>query len=1156
METGISDIFVVNYPSIGAIRSIIIDGVQFWNATDVAKSLGYSNPRKTIRDHCPDAILHPIQTTGGIQQVKFIPESNLLRLISRSKMTGAAELEKWIYETAAKILHKSENVPPFNENSLNRRSPLSDSFLPLECQSFVPPFDSRSSLSNSNADAEIIDVQGTQILDSNVKDDENSLNRRSPLSDVMSPINFLHRIFHNADQNFFTYIWTRTNENQRKRTNSFKLSEIDSLLKIAQNLNQNQLNVSFSMGLLDHPLGTYQRAKSVDIIAIPCLWIDIDVANPVHGQSQKLVPSIEEAIQLLPKELPPSIIVNSGYGIHAYWIFSEMFKITSEFDRKRAKSMLERLQSIIRSNAGEYFIDPTADLSRMLRLPGTINWKSGNKNDAPVCKVIEASDKVFDLNEIELQLQPRLKEINPRQISKDQMDYLSSRNDSTTNLASNLDPAEKLFENCSFCRYCKDNIESLSHPDFVNFFPNLLQASDGREIAIELCRRRFSTNFDESKTQMHIDSLKQLKPITCERISTLYPQHCNSNSCIVHQLGKKSPCAILISPQVKRAINPDTVGEIFPNAPESIRDLKIPNGFSLKKTRIVDERGKIPKAIINTPVVISRVISYADNDKPAFYELTYLSREKWRTCIAKPNVISDAKSLVTTLPGEGILVSSKQSGAAGEFFNSFIEINQNAIPSIKMYQKLGWHGAEFILPSLNKGEYLIEDPMANEKIKRAGDREISIEILREISKYPFARLLVDANFAATLVEKVDCRNFLIDLIATSSSGKSMALQFANSMWGAQNWMANFNATTNAAEEFATARNSLPTNVNEWQMTDAKRREEIANQIVHRFSEGEGRARLNRDGTPKPTKSWHGILITTSEQELTAENAFQGVKTRTLEIRADTVIGYKNKHGKLILDQRLCKKILNKTKRNFGHLGAEFIEKLKEEFQNDMEFKDLLNESLTYFDFVMNLRNNEILTSYAEYIAVLACAHYRVDKYFLEKSDAEAMDSTLKFIDFLAKLLPTNEEISDIHRAKSSIIDWIQAYIGHFTPWNDYTEGNNQIDGIPQDFPKFKIAPKDPIYGFWLKDELYVNPSELKRVLAERGFSAQKIIKEWAMNGDIEVSADKKNLSIIKKDADGNPKRVIGLSFIHEFEIAENQENAPSNEDIPLEKIPF
>ena len=68
---------------------------------DIAKSLGYSNPRKAISDHCKkDGVTkrYIIDNLGRKQETSFISEGNVYRLIARSKMPQAEKFEKWVFD--------------------------------------------------------------------------------------------------------------------------------------------------------------------------------------------------------------------------------------------------------------------------------------------------------------------------------------------------------------------------------------------------------------------------------------------------------------------------------------------------------------------------------------------------------------------------------------------------------------------------------------------------------------------------------------------------------------------------------------------------------------------------------------------------------------------------------------------------------------------------------------------------------------------------------------------------------------------------------------------------------------------------------------------------------------------------------------------------
>jgi hypothetical protein len=73
------------------VRTVEIDGEIWFVASDVAKVLGYSNPRDAISRHCKEkgVVKHDIPTKSNVQSMTLINEPNIYRLISRSKIPSA-----------------------------------------------------------------------------------------------------------------------------------------------------------------------------------------------------------------------------------------------------------------------------------------------------------------------------------------------------------------------------------------------------------------------------------------------------------------------------------------------------------------------------------------------------------------------------------------------------------------------------------------------------------------------------------------------------------------------------------------------------------------------------------------------------------------------------------------------------------------------------------------------------------------------------------------------------------------------------------------------------------------------------------------------------------------------------------------------------------
>lgn len=93
-------------PEFGSVRTVEISGKTYFVATDIAKALGYSNPRDAIWRHCKGVVKHDgvSKTTNqhGItteQKVEFnvIPEGDIYRLVIKSQLPSADKFESWIF---------------------------------------------------------------------------------------------------------------------------------------------------------------------------------------------------------------------------------------------------------------------------------------------------------------------------------------------------------------------------------------------------------------------------------------------------------------------------------------------------------------------------------------------------------------------------------------------------------------------------------------------------------------------------------------------------------------------------------------------------------------------------------------------------------------------------------------------------------------------------------------------------------------------------------------------------------------------------------------------------------------------------------------------------------------------------------------------------
>jgi P4 family phage/plasmid primase-like protien len=132
------------------------------------------------------------------------------------------------------------------------------------------------------------------------------------------------------------------------------------------------------------------RGLERDSIGAGVLWVDLDsYANPIAGL-QAL-----EAFAPNGRPMPPSLIVNSGNGLHAYWLL-DRFYTDLEAIKARTKQLAIELNRYDPTESA----DSCYDLARILRLVQTYNVK---RPDQPLeCTLVHANPAaVYALEDFE-----------------------------------------------------------------------------------------------------------------------------------------------------------------------------------------------------------------------------------------------------------------------------------------------------------------------------------------------------------------------------------------------------------------------------------------------------------------------------------------------------------------------------------------------------------------------------------------------------------------------------------------------------------------------------------------------------------------------------------------------------------------------------------
>lgn len=90
----------------GEIRTLEEDGMILLCASDVAKALGYSKPNDAVARHCRATTKRSTPISGKMQEINFIPEGDVYRLVTHSKLPTAEKFESWVFDEVLPSIRK------------------------------------------------------------------------------------------------------------------------------------------------------------------------------------------------------------------------------------------------------------------------------------------------------------------------------------------------------------------------------------------------------------------------------------------------------------------------------------------------------------------------------------------------------------------------------------------------------------------------------------------------------------------------------------------------------------------------------------------------------------------------------------------------------------------------------------------------------------------------------------------------------------------------------------------------------------------------------------------------------------------------------------------------------------------------------------------
>lgn len=139
------------------------------------------------------------------------------------------------------------------------------------------------------------------------------------------------------------------------------------------------------------PLALIREAKFAKTVA--CFCADFDVG--IGAEKYALKAEAMAAINKLKKEFPFFVLVDTGGGYHVYW------RLQAPISAEEWLPLAQRLKRALQAAGVRADPTVTADLARVLRVPGTINRKTATPRP---CKFIELPGEMYSVDAFEAAL--------------------------------------------------------------------------------------------------------------------------------------------------------------------------------------------------------------------------------------------------------------------------------------------------------------------------------------------------------------------------------------------------------------------------------------------------------------------------------------------------------------------------------------------------------------------------------------------------------------------------------------------------------------------------------------------------------------------------------------------------------------------------------
>lgn len=244
------------------------------------------------------------------------------------------------------------------------------------------------------------------------------------------------------------------------------------------------------------------------------LWLDVDVNidghhNELQNQYFDSFQQATDFITALP--IKPTIIVNSGGGLHVYYKFDKVLRLETIEERKEINLIYRLFSEYVNQEANKLGkkIDKS-NVLKMMRVPFTYNLKN---KDKPKLVTIEYFE---DANQLKYE---DVKRFLKETIEREQRKIAHGKQQSLYSFDKQAD-GNLIYERCNWVRHKVDNQHECSYEEWNLLLILCANIKDGINKAHEWSRNDTRYNATEVTKKYEELAEKGFKPFLCDKVNS------------------------------------------------------------------------------------------------------------------------------------------------------------------------------------------------------------------------------------------------------------------------------------------------------------------------------------------------------------------------------------------------------------------------------------------------------------------------------------------------------------------------------------------------------------------------------------------------------------------------------------------------------------